>query len=126
MWILHLKRLILENHPAKIPAKVRAARLLTAPSLFTDGINTDFEWEVLNLSLPHSYILSQSYLPFLTCIFFLLTFLISPSFIQPLCCLSQSLSYLYLFADMQVEIEDFVPEIKVTEKVQCDYFKWLT
>uniref|UniRef100_A0A668APW6 Pleckstrin homology and RhoGEF domain containing G1 n=1 Tax=Myripristis murdjan TaxID=586833 RepID=A0A668APW6_9TELE len=24
MWILHLKRLILENHPAKIPAKVRA------------------------------------------------------------------------------------------------------
>lgn len=23
MWILHLKRLILENHPAKIPAKVR-------------------------------------------------------------------------------------------------------
>lgn len=22
MWILHLKRLILENHPAKIPAKV--------------------------------------------------------------------------------------------------------
>uniref|UniRef100_A0A8C9XQM2 Pleckstrin homology and RhoGEF domain containing G1 n=1 Tax=Sander lucioperca TaxID=283035 RepID=A0A8C9XQM2_SANLU len=25
MWILHLKRLILENHPAKIPAKVRAS-----------------------------------------------------------------------------------------------------
>lgn len=24
MWVLHLKRLILENHPAKIPAKVRA------------------------------------------------------------------------------------------------------
>lgn len=35
MWILHLKRLILENHPAKIPAKVRAVSLLlTAPSLF--------------------------------------------------------------------------------------------
>lgn len=29
MWILHLKRLILENHPAKIPAKVEAARHLT-------------------------------------------------------------------------------------------------
>lgn len=23
LWILHLKRLILENHPAKIPAKVK-------------------------------------------------------------------------------------------------------
>ncbi|XP_039978743.1 pleckstrin homology domain-containing family G member 1-like [Xiphias gladius] len=39
MWILHLKRLILENHPAKIPAKVRAPHLLTAPPLFTDGVN---------------------------------------------------------------------------------------
>lgn len=29
MWILHLKRLILENHPAKIPAKVEATRQLT-------------------------------------------------------------------------------------------------
>lgn len=54
MWILHLKRLILENHPAKIPAKVRAARLLTARSRLTHGVNTDFEWDVLEMSLPLS------------------------------------------------------------------------
>lgn len=60
MWILHLKRLILENHPAKIPAKVRAARLLTAPSLFTDGVNTGFEWDVLEMSFPLASFLSPS------------------------------------------------------------------
>uniref|UniRef100_A0A4W3HFX8 Pleckstrin homology and RhoGEF domain containing G1 n=1 Tax=Callorhinchus milii TaxID=7868 RepID=A0A4W3HFX8_CALMI len=31
LWILHLKRLILENHPAKIPAKVRKSKLHNHP-----------------------------------------------------------------------------------------------
>uniref|UniRef100_A0A672YNX4 Pleckstrin homology and RhoGEF domain containing G1 n=1 Tax=Sphaeramia orbicularis TaxID=375764 RepID=A0A672YNX4_9TELE len=51
MWILHLKRLILENHPAKIPAKVRTHNLLMAFSLFADDINTDTEWDVARESL---------------------------------------------------------------------------
>lgn len=36
MWILHLKRLILENHPAKIPAKVGAP---------PDGSFTEMDWD---------------------------------------------------------------------------------
>uniref|UniRef100_A0A671QA56 Pleckstrin homology and RhoGEF domain containing G1 n=1 Tax=Sinocyclocheilus anshuiensis TaxID=1608454 RepID=A0A671QA56_9TELE len=31
MWVLHLKRLILENHPAKIPAKVRTCTYAHCP-----------------------------------------------------------------------------------------------
>lgn len=62
MWILHLKRLILENHPAKIPAKVRATCLVTAPSLCADGVNTDFEWGVLKLLPPLYHFFTQSYL----------------------------------------------------------------
>lgn len=62
MWILHLKRLILENHPAKIPAKVRAAHLLTRPSEFTDGINTDCEWDVLEMSTSTAHLLNLIHL----------------------------------------------------------------
>lgn len=82
MWILHLKRLILENHPAKIPAKVRAARLLTAPSLFTEGVNTDLEWDVLEMSLPLAHFLSPSSPSFFPSVFFPLLILLSCALIS--------------------------------------------
>lgn len=42
LWILHLKRLILENHPAKIPAKVRKKQnqKLTKQNMQTKSQNT--------------------------------------------------------------------------------------
>lgn len=43
--------------PKSLP---RYERLLTAPSLFTDGVNTDFEWDVLEMSLPLAHLLSPS------------------------------------------------------------------
>lgn len=42
LWILHLKRLILENHPAKIPAKVKKKQnqKLTKQNMQTKSQNT--------------------------------------------------------------------------------------
>lgn len=66
MWILHLKRLILENHPAKIPAKVKAAPD-SCRLLFIDVINTNWEWDLVEVSLPHITFLSQTSPSFFLC-----------------------------------------------------------
>ncbi|NWH82528.1 PKHG1 protein, partial [Piaya cayana] len=51
LWILHLKRLILENHPAKIPAKVKIQNT-PPPLLYHPGFHYTPEGEMKSLYQP--------------------------------------------------------------------------
>lgn len=107
MWILHLKRLILENHPAKIPAKVKAPHPLTAPSLLTGGINRDTTSSRLLLHLP------QHLCPLLTFLSCALISVTHNHFSISSCA----------FGHLQVETSDCSPLILVTERVHCYYIE---
>ncbi|NXS58353.1 PKHG1 protein, partial [Brachypteracias leptosomus] len=51
LWILHLKRLILENHPAKIPAKAKQA-ILEMDAIYHPGFHYSPEGEMKSLYQP--------------------------------------------------------------------------
>ncbi|NXV78590.1 PKHG1 protein, partial [Atlantisia rogersi] len=51
LWILHLKRLILENHPAKIPAKAKQA-ILEMDAIHHPGFHYSPEGEMKSLYQP--------------------------------------------------------------------------
>ncbi|XP_053148238.1 pleckstrin homology domain-containing family G member 1 isoform X1 [Hemicordylus capensis] len=58
LWILHLKRLILENHPAKIPAKAKQA-ILEMDAIYHPGFHYSPEGEMKILSNPKEGIAPQ-------------------------------------------------------------------
>lgn len=56
MWVLHLKRLILENHPAKIPAKVRTCTYTHCPnctSIAKSGYSHSTVCKVVHVKVVH-------------------------------------------------------------------------